>query len=375
MKVAVHMGTLRGHGSSTVGRALLAEFAQEHDDKQFHVWIPQEWKNENSRTIGSTLKIETFKKGTVGKFFGENFTIRRTLVRNEFSVLFSLCDTSLVCAPIPHLLMIQQPYLAYGPEHRQFSMSKSFALKILLMEKYLHAVLETVSMITVQTCSMKKRLSERWKFPAEAIAVIPSAIEPGLAERVAIEPRVAEPPYVCYVASASPHKNHIVLADMMASLAKRHKDLQCKVTVTQDQAAPLARRAQELRVAERFDFLGPVATQDAYRLMRNAVALVMPSKLESFGIPYYEAMALGCPVVAADMDFAREACGNVGLYANADKGEEFAYFVERLLSSSTYRADIALSAKTRYKKIAITWESVARQYIELLEKLSNNGHS
>ena len=103
--------------------------------------------------------------------------------------------------------------------------------------------------------------------------------------------------------------------------------------------------------------------------MSGAVALVMPSKLESFGIPYYEAMAIGCPVIAADFDFAREACGEAGFYANPDDGREFAHYVDTLVNAPSVLKTVSRNLRDRSLEIGVSWKEVASQYIDLLEKL------
>jgi glycosyltransferase involved in cell wall biosynthesis len=48
-------------------------------------------------------------------------------------------------------------------------------------------------------------------------------------------------------------------------------------------------------------------------LYRRALALVYPSRMEGFGLPVAEAMALGCPVVASELGCIREFAGVVPL--------------------------------------------------------------
>ena len=43
MLIALHLGTLRGHGSAAVGRNILMELISQGTSHEFLVWVPGEW--------------------------------------------------------------------------------------------------------------------------------------------------------------------------------------------------------------------------------------------------------------------------------------------------------------------------------------------
>ena len=178
------------------------------------------------------------------------------------------------------------------------------------------------------------------------------------------------PPFVTYVASASSHKNFEVLAPMMAHLRDRCPGLQCRLTVHRDRVPALDQAIDRLQVADLFVFEGPVSPKRALRLIRRAEALVMPSKLESFGLSYYESLAEGTPVVAADRPFAREACGAAASYAAADSGEQFADRVADLVLDEVHRQAAAEASRERFVEVSVAWDVIATQYLEILEALA-----
>jgi glycosyltransferase involved in cell wall biosynthesis len=95
----------------------------------------------------------------------------------------------------------------------------------------------------------------------------------------------------------------------------------------------------------------------------------MPSKLESFGFPYYEAMALGLPLVAADKPFAREACSEGALYAQAGDADGWIQILETLLKDESARDALAAKGLKRFEAVKIDWPEVARRYLETLASL------
>lgn len=60
--------------------------------------------------------------------------------------------------------------------------------------------------------------------------------------------------------------------------------------------------------------LGPVSDQELATLLRGALALLMPSFAEGFGLPVAEALAAGTPVLASDLPALRETGGHVPEY-------------------------------------------------------------
>jgi glycosyltransferase involved in cell wall biosynthesis len=333
---------------------------------QFIAWVPREWADQSDDALlglPSHVELRLTQPGLHHKFLDENAFMRRTLKRWNADVLFSLGDTSLPLCPVPHLLLIQQAHLAYAAKERGFPMPLSQALRWRLMEAYLRACLPTVTKVVVQTEDMKDRLCRRYRLPPQNVAVVPSSAELPREEEA---PCSSEEPYVCYVASGGHHKNHTILASMMAALRERHPSLVCRLTVDKSEVPALNREIERRSLASRFRFEGTVPHAAAIRLMRDAWAVVIPSKLESFGLPYYEALSVGVPIVAADRAFAREACGDAAFYADADDGLAFADAIDRIVSSRALEGRLREAARRRFEDHNRSWSDIAGEYLRLL---------
>ena len=62
--------------------------------------------------------------------------------------------------------------------------------------------------------------------------------------------------------------------------------------------------------------LGKIQGKYMNALYQQCDALLLPSLIESYGLPYIEAMAHNLPIVTSDLDFAHEMCGDLALYFN-----------------------------------------------------------
>ena len=369
MKYALNMSNLRSLGTAVVGKNILAHMSSELPNIEFHAWIPLTWRNMEEE-IGTNISLHYCKPGMINKLLVDNLQVRSQISLGCFDRLFSVGDTSFPFCHVPQLLMIHSPYLAYPPSEWDFNLTSQLKIKYAILKKYLCLGLPSVSAITVQTVTMKNRIAEIYGFPRNDIYVVPSSVDLHAFDYDYKSLNSSDNPYVLFAASSALHKNHIVLVDMMVELKRRGIEMSCYVTVSPADIPLVVSKAREMQVLDRFKFLGNVSQQAVFGLMSNAIALVMPSKLETYGLPYYEAMAMGCPVIAADRDFAREAMGTAGLYANADRGNEFAEHVAMLINSFSYRKQVSQNVKKRLEEVYVSWPKIVSKYVHILQNIS-----
>jgi glycosyltransferase involved in cell wall biosynthesis len=362
MRIAVNFGNAAGLGSREVALLSLKALQEVAPGESFEVWGPREIELRGDIRLHST-------EGLWQKSIAELLAIPLTLRLRPADCLFSLGDTSTPAVSLPHLLLVQQAFLAYDTSLLDFPLSPLFRQKLCLMELYFKTTLRTTQLITVQSEHMKERLSARWNLAPDKIVVVPSGVEQHSHGIQETGPS-AEEPFVLYPAASYRHKNHVILAEVMRHLAVRRHEIRCVITAGSESVPHLTRAAERAGVLDRFDFIGSIPKGRVRSLMRSATALVLPSKLESFGLPCYEAMLEGCAVIAADRPYAREACGDAALYADADDAEEFARHVSTLLESEhSLNTQRALS-RERGKVVARPWVETGADYYRILRDLA-----
>lgn len=94
------------------------------------------------------------------------------------------------------------------------------------------------------------------------------------------------------------------------------------------------------RLGTRWHEFGPVSTADLRRLYSSVFAFIFPSDYEGFGLPILEAMACGCPVVAAALSSLPEVGGTAAYYAESQTGESYAKALSALESASERKAAV-----------------------------------
>jgi glycosyltransferase involved in cell wall biosynthesis len=140
----------------------------------------------------------------------------------------------------------------------------------------------------------------------------------GSAAAPATLPWGVRPPFLLYPANASEHKNHETL--LLALARRRRRDvpvLFCGYGTERIGETSLVEQAHLNRInrlirdrglvaGRDFRSLGYVDDATAAALLRQATALVMPTRAEGMGLPIHEAIDAGVPVVASDIEVLRE---------------------------------------------------------------------
>lgn len=102
-------------------------------------------------------------------------------------------------------------------------------------------------------------------------------------------------------------------------------------------ADALLARTQEGVLRGHVEIAGYVDPDQRVEIYRRALALVMPSHTEGFGLPALEAMTVGVPVVAASRGALPEVLGGAGVLCDASDARALSAAIESVISSPAQR--------------------------------------
>jgi glycosyltransferase involved in cell wall biosynthesis len=176
-------------------------------------------------------------------------------------------------------------------------------------------------------------------------------------------------PYFLYVGNLKPHKNVSTLLKGFALLRER-RDIRQKLLITGDDARwkpALQEECAQLGIDGATLFVPYVAQDLLPKLYAGADLLVMPSRVEGFGLPVLEAMASGTPVVCSRAASLPEVAGDAALYFDPASAEELAEKIEKLLNSRDLQESLRAKGLERAKQF--TWEESTRKHVELYQRL------
>ena len=173
-----------------------------------------------------------------------------------------------------------------------------------------------------------------------------------------------ERPYLLNVGNHREHKDIPTLLEAWSSLPERY-EIDLYLTGADDLNGELQRRSTAKRKAIA---LGDVSDDQLASYYAGAHALVHPALLEGFGLPFVEAMAQGCPVIATTESIPSPLAASSLQFAPRDV-EGVRHQIERLLDDQGLRGDLVERGRAAAK--LLTWDQTARAtadvYREVLE--------
>jgi glycosyltransferase involved in cell wall biosynthesis len=177
-----------------------------------------------------------------------------------------------------------------------------------------------------------------------------------------VEPHSAQRPYFLNVGNHRTHKDIPTLLKAWASLPPQY-DVDLYLTGADDFGGELQRLSTPKRKAIA---LGDVSDDELASYYAGAVALVHPAMLEGFGLPFVEALASGCPVIATDESIPEPIAGVSLTFAVGD-WEAAAHHMQRMLDDASLRRDLVERGGSAVR--ALSWDRTARETAQVYDEV------
>jgi glycosyltransferase involved in cell wall biosynthesis len=175
-------------------------------------------------------------------------------------------------------------------------------------------------------------------------------------------------PFVLYVGNLKPHKNVPTLLRAFAAVRKRIAPfLLVIVSENKEGSAALRSETTQLGIENVTQFIPHVPRELLASLYAAAAVLVMPSRIEGFGLPVLEAMASGTPVICSRSASLPEVAEDAAVYFDASAPDELSDAILRVLSSTEIQRDLRAKGLARARQL--TWQRSVEQHLSVYEEV------
>ncbi|MFP8967017.1 glycosyltransferase family 4 protein [Pokkaliibacter sp. CJK22405] len=160
------------------------------------------------------------------------------------------------------------------------------------------------------------------------------------------EPHKHNKPYLLYIGEKKPHKNLLRLINAYSRTISAEKiDLLISGTPNKELTALI----EELKLTKKIHFTGFIEESMLPSYYKGALALLLPSLYEGFGLPIIEAMAVGTPVLTSNITAMPEVAGGAALLVDPYDIDSISKGIDRIISDHPLRNRLSFAGLERAK--------------------------
>lgn len=185
-------------------------------------------------------------------------------------------------------------------------------------------------------------------------------------------------PYLLCVGIYNGRKNLECVVEAMLNLKNNGVDVPLLVLAgaRRKRVEKFLKKDRYRAIADKFQFVLNPNQAELRLLYEGAFALLLPSRMEGWGLPISEALWCGTPALAADVPALREAGGDLALYFDPEQPEQLASILGKLLSTPEDYAALKTRIAEAHPDMR-TWRDVAADVMKAVHDLrgSNQVHA
>lgn len=299
---------------------------------------------------GWRLELITPSPASVLGGWGSRRRIHQLVEEFKAQLCFTVFGPSYLWLDIPEVSGFADPSVTNPNRH--YLRNHPFGQKLnSLFKAWVKTIaVRRVRRFWVETATAQAGLARRLGIDSALIEVVSNAVN-----RLFV-PHPGPPPpgrtRILHLTAYYPHKNHAFLLPVAKALRRLYPEFDFEFVVTLPQEG---KPWKELRacfnqagLTDRLRTLGYLEVKNCPAAYRDCHVVFHPSLLEVFSATYLEAFAAGRPVVASDLDFAHEVCGDAAAYFDPISSEAAARALHHASTNQEQRHAMIEKGLARY---------------------------
>ncbi|WP_439145972.1 glycosyltransferase [Vibrio sp.] len=348
MKCFINANNAKTGGGITIANGIITN-AKNLKEVEFLVLVPYDFYVPQG--LSDNIEIiklpRIFSLTAVSPFF-YRYYLGRLIKKFKVDGVINLGDL-VIDTDIEQVYVFDWPYAVYNEpavwDSLSFKSKLMQSIKKYLVSKSLN--LNNNLHIVAQTTAISNRLNICYKL--DNVTILPVPVE-GKSEQKEFVGILPEGIKLLYLSHYYPHKNFEILLELASLFKARKFDGKIVTTISASQSSEAKLFLDSVEVNELGSVIcniGPVAHDQCSDLLNSVDALLMPTLLETYGIPYVEAMKAGIPIFTSDRDFSRAVCQESAIYFDPLDSED----IYSKLVSSINNPDFLEEKVSTYNKL------------------------
>jgi len=373
-----------GFGGIAVVKNIIMAACQLYPDWKFSAILPVDTRYDSLKNIPN-LNIHwtsPYFLRYLALFYEFFVEVPNIIKKIKPDICFSLGDIGPLSIKIPHFVLMHNPLINYyKTEHYQKHILPPFDLanKYKFAYNFWHfqQMVPDIATAFVQTPVMAEVTCQAFGMPPEKVISVPMAppdyVISGLDTYEPFAPIASHPAKLklLVLSNIVPYKNHGILPDVCQVLKERGLENSVHIFYTASASHGMGVNNLLARLApyaSQCTNLGYISGSLVPGAIKSSSALLLPTLLESFGLPYVEGLYLGKPILTANLDFARWMCGKGALYFDPFSANDIVDVIEKLAGFSQAELDTLIQLGTEHLQVfPKNWTEVVKKYFYCIE--------
>lgn len=292
----------------------------------------------------------------------------RLIIQLKINVVFNFSDIP-IKTKIKQIFLFDWAYAVY-PESQVWGImdlkSKLIRNSKLFLFKAYSSYVDT---FICQTKTIKYRLFSIYGF--ENIVIIPNGVSQENTDGDRFKNfNLPNEKKLLYLTHYYPHKNLEVFLPLGAMIKKMNLPYKLITTINATQGKGAKKFIKEIlnqKLEQVIINIGVVEMKDVPSLYKQIDGLLMPTLLETYGLPYVEAMYNDVVILTSNLDFATDVCGDAAEYFDPANSEKILESIEKVFNDENLKRLLITNGKRKIKDLP-TWQDTVYEYNKIIER-------
>ncbi|TDD77013.1 glycosyltransferase [Flavobacterium caseinilyticum] len=281
--------------------------------------------------------------------------------------IFTLFGPSYHKSKFPKIVGFALPYILYpdSPFFKQIGFKEKIYYKLLSILKT-YSFKKYSDTLIFETEDAKTIFTNKANYTKDSFVVGNTLNEIFFAKEKFIELKITDSTSlnILFLTANYAHKNMQILPAVIKVLRNKKHLKDFKFLITLDKAElnfPIS-------CDENIIYLGKVGLEKIPALYSNSDMVFIPTLLEVFSATYLEAMFMKKPIVASDLGFSREICGDAALFCNPTNAEAYANAIFEIFHNEKLRKELIGKGTENLKRFGTSMDRT-NAYISIIKNI------